>query len=314
MGLTVPCASWFDQRMRSTERNTPPVSLLSRAAAIVGAFDERDPVLTLVELSRRTGLPKSTVHRIVAELVVAAGARAPGVRPSGEGYRLGMWLFERGELVPEHRSLSDAALPVMEDLREATRQRIHLAVLEGVDVVYVEILGTGGVDVASRTGGRLPAHATGVGKAILAYSPAATVRARIEAGLPRLTPRTICTPGGLTQELRKIRSVGMALDLEESHVGVSCVAAPVFGADRKVAAGLSVTGRHRLGRPRDARPRGAHRRLHPEPASCASPASDVSLATRPGPPRERAAGSLPAVGDGVRMPAAGIRNGRGVSA
>jgi DNA-binding IclR family transcriptional regulator len=215
------------------------VSLLSRAAAIVGAFDERDPVLSLVELSRRTGLAKSTVHRIVGELVTL---RVLERQPAGDGYRLGMWLFERGELVPEHRSLSEAALPVMEDLREATRQRIHLAVLEGVDVVYVEILGTGGLEVVSRTGGRLPAHATGVGKAILAYSPAATVQARIEAGLPRLTPRTICTPGGLVRELRKIRSIGMALDLEEAQLGVSCVAAPVFGADHKVTAGLSVTG------------------------------------------------------------------------
>ena len=218
------------------------MSLLARAAAIVGAFDERDPVLGLAELARRTGLPKSSVHRIVAELVTLRVLERQESGPSGEGYRLGLWLFERGELVPAHRSLSGAALPVMEDLREATRQRIHLAVLQGVDVVYVEILGTGGVEVASRTGGRFPAHATGVGKAMLAYSPAATVRARVEAGLPRLTPRTICTPGGLTAELRKIRSVGMALDLEESHVGVSCVAAPVFGADRKVAAALSATG------------------------------------------------------------------------
>jgi IclR family transcriptional regulator, acetate operon repressor len=213
------------------------VSLLSRAAAIVGAFDDRDPVLSLVELSRRTGLPKSTVHRIVGELVTLRV-----LERHDDGYRLGMWLFERGELVPGHRSLSEAALPVMEDLREATRQRIHLAVLDGVDVVYVEILGTGGLEVVSRTGGRLPAHATGVGKAMLAYSPAATVQARIEAGLPRLTPRTISTSGGLVRELRKIRSVGMALDLEEAQLGVSCVAAPVFGADRKVAAGLSVTG------------------------------------------------------------------------
>lgn len=232
--------------MRSTERNTPPVSppvsVLARAASIVGSFDERDPVLSLVELSRRTGLPKSTVHRITAELVGLGMLERQEPGPSGEGYRLGMWLFERGELVPAPRSLSDAALPVMEDLREATRQRIHLAVLEGVDVVYVQILGAGGADVTSRTGGRLPAHATGVGKVILAYSSAGTVRARIEAGLPRLTPRTICTPGGLTRELRKIRSVGMALDLEESHLGASCVAAPVFGADRKVMAGLSVTG------------------------------------------------------------------------
>jgi IclR family transcriptional regulator, acetate operon repressor len=213
------------------------VSLLSRAASIVGAFDDRAPVLSLVELSRRTGLPKSTVHRIVAELVTLRV-----LERHDDGYRLGMWLFERGELVPGHRSLSEAALPVMEDLREATRQRIHLAVLDGVDVVYVEILGTGGLEVVSRTGGRLPAHATGVGKAMLAYSPAATVQARIEAGLPRLTPRTISTSGGLVRELRKIRSVGMALDLEEAQLGVSCVAAPVFGADRKVAAGLSVTG------------------------------------------------------------------------
>ena len=228
--------------MRSTERNAAPVSLLSRAAAIVGAFDERAPVLTLGELSRRTGLAKSTVHRIAAELVTLRVLERQSSGPSGEGYRLGMWLFERGELVPEHRSLSEAALPVMEDLREATRQRIHLAVLDGVDVVYVEILGTGGLDVVSRTGGRLPAHATGVGKVILAYSPAATVQARIDAGLPRLTPRTISTPGGLVREMRKIRSIGMARDLEEAQLGVSCVAAPVFGADRKVAAGLSVTG------------------------------------------------------------------------
>jgi IclR family acetate operon transcriptional repressor len=219
------------------------VTLLARAAAIVGAFDERDPVLGLAELARRTGLPKSSVHRIVAELVSLRVLERQESGRSGEGYRLGLWLFERGELVPAHRSLSEAALPVMEDLREATRQRIHLAVLEGVDVVYVEILGTSGVEVSSRTGGRIPAHATGVGKVILAYSSAATVRARIEAGLPRLTPRTISTPGTLTHELRKIRSVGMALDLEESHVGVSCVAAPVFGADHKVRAGLSVTGR-----------------------------------------------------------------------
>jgi len=218
------------------------VTLLARAAAIIGAFDESRPVLTLAELTRRTGLPKSTAHRIVAELVELRILEWQESGLSGTGYHLGMWLFERGELVPVHRSLSAAALPVMEDLREATRQRIHLAVLEGVDVVYVEILGTSGVDVTSRTGGRLPAHATGVGKVILAYSSAATVRARVEAGLPRLTPRTIATAGNLTRELRKIRSVGMALDLEESHLGVSCVAAPVFGADRRVRAGLSVTG------------------------------------------------------------------------
>ena len=78
------------------------MTLHARAAAIIGAFDDKAPVLSLAELSRRTGLPKSTVHRIVAELVTLRVLDRQGSGPSGEGYRLGMWLFERGELVP-HR-------------------------------------------------------------------------------------------------------------------------------------------------------------------------------------------------------------------
>lgn len=236
--------------MRSTERNdatgvTPvpatPSSVLARAAAVVGAFDEDHPALGIGELARRTGLAKSTVHRLVTELVEL---RMLDRAEEGQGrYRLGMWLFELGELVPSHRTLSDAALPIMEDLLEATHQRIHLAVLDGVDVVYVEILGAVDVDIASRTGGRIPAHATGVGKAMLAYAPQALVRERLDAGLPRLTPRTITTPGALTRELQDIRSEGTAYDREESHVGISCVAAPVFGSNRRVRAGLSITGR-----------------------------------------------------------------------
>jgi IclR family acetate operon transcriptional repressor len=236
--------------MRSTGRTgeTPvtaapsaPSSVLARATAVISAFDEDHPTLGISEITRRTGLAKSTVHRLVGELV---GLRVLDRAEDGQGrYRLGMWLFELGELVPSHRTLSDAALPIMEDLLEATHQRIHLAVLDGIDVVYVEILGALDRSLASRTGGRIPAHATGVGKAILAYSPQAVVRERVEAGLPRLTPRTITAPGALTRELQDIRTEGTAYDREESHVGISCVAAPVFGSNRRVRAALSITGR-----------------------------------------------------------------------
>lgn len=218
-------------------RSGVPSGVLERAAAIVAAFDERSPLLGLAEITRRTGLPKPTVHRLLGQLVALRI-----LDRHDEGYRLGMWLFELGELVPQHRTLSEAARPIMTDLYEATRQRIHLAVLDGIDVVYVDIVGGSDMAIGSRPGGRLPAHATGVGKVILAYSPAAVVRARVEAGLPRLTPRTITTPGALNADLRKIRSMGMALDLEESTLGLSCVAAPVFGVDRKVQAALSITG------------------------------------------------------------------------
>lgn len=212
------------------------MSVLGRATSVLAAFDEGSPVLGVAEIARRSGLAKSTVHRLCGELcAVRLLERHPG------GYRLGTWLFELGELVPVHRTLSQTAQPILEDLREATHQRVHLAVLDGVDVVYVAILGGSSLGLASRVGGRLPAHSTGVGKAILAYSAKAVLQARIDAGLPQLTPRTIGTPEELVREMRRIRSIGMALDAEESHPGVSCVAAPVFGADRKVVAGLSIT-------------------------------------------------------------------------
>lgn len=234
--------------MRSSDRNgagdvthTGRAGVLGRTLALLESFETGDASLSLAELSRRTGLPKPTVHRMTAEL-----CRERMLERLEDGtYRLGLRLFEIGERVQSHRSLSEAALPIMEDLRQVTRQRIHLAVLDGVDVVYVEILGHNALSVGSRTGGRFPAHATGVGKAILAHSPAAVVRARIEAGLPRLTARTITTPGALQRDLQDVRSRGFAQDREESHVGISCVAAPVFGSDGKVRAALSVTGRTR---------------------------------------------------------------------
>ena len=223
--------------MRSTQRDGAGVSVLARAMAVLSAFNESSPVLGVGEIARRSGLAKSTVHRLCGELCsLRVLEKDPG------GYRLGTWLFELGELVPVHRTLTQAAQPILEDLREATHQRVHLAILEGVDVVYVAILGGSSLGLSSRVGGRIPAHATGVGKVMLAYSPAATLQARIEAGLPQLTPRTIGSPEELVREMRRIRSVGMALDAEESHPGVSCVAAPVFGADRRIRAGLSITG------------------------------------------------------------------------
>ena len=216
-----------------------PPGVLGRTLAIIEAFDARASSLSLVELSRRSCLTKSTVFRLASEM-----CRERLLERQEDGtYGLGLRLFEIGERVPIYRSLSEVARPVMEDLREATRQRIHLAVLEGVDVVYVEIVGANLLSVGSRTGGRFPAHVTGVGKALLAYSPAAVVQARIDAGLPRLTPRTITTPGALQRDLHQTRTRGFAQDREESHVGVSCVAAPVFGSDTKVRAALSITGR-----------------------------------------------------------------------
>ena len=235
------------QPMRSTERDDgeagagqAPVSLLERASLVLGCFEPEHTDIGVSDIARRTGLAKSTTHRLVVELV-----RLGLLEESGGGrVRLGLRMFELGQLVPRQRALHEAARPFMEDLREATGNHVHLAVLDGIEVVYVEILRARDVQpLPSRVGGRLPAHATGVGKAILAFSPPDVVRARIEAGLSRRTAYTIIMPGAFARELAAINASGISYDRQESAMGVVCAACPVFGADGTVVAGMSVTGR-----------------------------------------------------------------------
>ena len=152
--------------MCSAERNEPATSVLGRMDRLLRAFDVDHSVLGIAELSRRSGLAKTTTHRLVGELLAL-----DLLEPTGDGVRLGMRLFELGQLVPRQRTLREAALPFMEHLHDATRAPVHLAVLDELEVVYVEILGASALpQLPSRVGGRLPAHMTGVGKAMLAFN------------------------------------------------------------------------------------------------------------------------------------------------
>lgn len=214
-----------------------PISVVGRVTAILAALEAAPGPLGISELAATTGLAKGSVHRLVGQLV---DERILG-RTADSRVDLGVRLFELGSRVALPRTLTDIARPLMDDLHRATDRQVHLAALAGTDVVYIAIV-HGGLPLSSTIGGRLPAHATGVGKAMLAYSPQSVVRERVDAGLTAMTPRTIVTPGGLARDLQDIRSVGTSYDHEESHLGISCVAAPVFGADKRIRAALSVTG------------------------------------------------------------------------
>jgi IclR family transcriptional regulator, acetate operon repressor len=102
--------------------------------------------------------------------------------------------------------------------------------------------GRRGPRVPSRVGGRMPMHCTGVGKALLAFGPPERLAAVLDAGLTRIAPRTIITPGRLNAELVAIRESGVALEREESGAGVTCVAAPVLDVDGAAVAAISITG------------------------------------------------------------------------
>lgn len=213
-------------------------TVVGKAFRIIDAFTPGEISLSLAEISRRTGLPKSTAHRQIALL-----ESWNVLEREGERLRLGLRLFEWGSLVPRQRAMRDAAVPFMEDLYEATHETVHLGLLEDLDVVYVnKISGHQRARVPTSVGARMPSHCTGLGKAILAFSPPAIIDSLLARGLKALTPHSVASPAALRQQLDRIRELGVAFEYEESALGVSCVAAPIRNADGWAVGAISVTG------------------------------------------------------------------------
>jgi len=215
------------------------MSSVARAVTLMSAFRWRDRELSSAELARRADLPRSTAYRMACELA------ALGVLeqlPDGQ-FRLGMQLFEFGQLSLYQRGLRESASTFLADLSSATHQTTHLAVLDNCDVVYLDIITPSPAPrLRSRIGGRLPATVTAVGKAILAFSPPETIAAVVARGLPQLTTNSITDEGRLRAELDKVRKTGLAFDNQEQAVGTSCCASPIFGVRQKVVGAVSVSG------------------------------------------------------------------------
>ncbi|MER5528670.1 IclR family transcriptional regulator [Streptomyces sp. NPDC002677] len=212
-------------------------SVLGKVRPILEAFTADDESLSLADLVRRTGVAKATVHRLCQELVVWGLLERAGC-----DYRLGLRLFEIGQRVHRQRILREVAQPYMEDLLLATRETIHFAIHDGLDVVYLEkILPHRGLSEESRVAGRLPLYCTATGKAILAFSPAALFGEVVRNGLKPFTRHTITSPGRLRGQLERIREGGVATEAEEVRLGYMSMAVPVFGRQDTLAGALSIT-------------------------------------------------------------------------
>ena len=221
-------------------------SVASRVLALLGAFDQEHRSLTLSELARRAGLPLATAHRLVGEL---AGWGALHRRENGE-YVVGRRMWDLGLLAEVQTGLRQIASPFLHDLHAATLATVHLAVRDGYEVLYVDrVSGHVSVPVVSRVGSRLPLHATGVGKVLLAYAPAEVVTS-VLASLTRVTAFTVTQPGRLAEQIRRVHRDGYATTSEEMTLGACSVAVPVRAGDGDVVAalGIVVAG---LGRDRD---------------------------------------------------------------
>ncbi|HEU5332051.1 MAG TPA: IclR family transcriptional regulator [Actinocrinis sp.] len=208
-----------------------------RLLRILEAFDERHRELTLSAIAHRAGLPLATAHRMVHRLA-AWGALERG---DGGAYHIGLRLWEVATLAPRSLGLRQAALPFMEDLYETTHENVQLAVLDGVDTLYIELIsGRSAVLVRTRIGSRWPLHATGVGLVLLAHSDPDLQERVCTAPLQRFTEYTITEPARLRAVLAEIRRTGGAMSDRQITDDAVSVAAPVRGADGRVAAAVSL--------------------------------------------------------------------------
>ncbi|MFJ9543765.1 IclR family transcriptional regulator [Streptomyces sp. NPDC101225] len=200
---------------------TPP-SILSKAFDLLRAFNTHERVMTLSELSEASGLPKSTVHRLLARLI-ELGA----IEHHGGGYRIGIELFQLGSTTPAG-AMRDLAMPHMAALHRWTGHTVHLGVLRQFDVVYLEKMARNGrPSDPSGVGARLPACCTAVGKAMLAHESLDDLKHFLPAPLPTLTPHTITGVDRLIAELRLIRQGDLAREHQEARLGLACVASPI---------------------------------------------------------------------------------------
>jgi DNA-binding IclR family transcriptional regulator len=224
---------------RANPGGTGPV--LARALRLLGTFSERHPAMTLSELSRRSGLPVSTVHRMAGELL-AWGALE---RDDVGRYRIGLRLWEVAALAPRGQGLRERALPFLEDLSQITRENVQLAVREGTELVFVErIAGSGAVPVLTRVGGRFALTATGVGLVLLAHAPD-DVREDVLGGpIPRFTEYTVTDPARLRELLADVRGNGYSISDRQVTDDALSVGAPIRDARGTVVAAVSLVVRH----------------------------------------------------------------------
>lgn len=215
-----------------------PLSAVGKVMVILDCFRDTNRHLRLSDITRRTGLPSSTAHRVLSEL-----REWNALERTPNGYRVGVRMFGIGSAVQSQDRIYEAATPIMQEVFAATGENVHLSMLDGSEVVFVlKLTGQRSFPIVTRPGGRLPAHATASGRVMLAHSSAEVIEAVMRGEREKLTSNTIDDADSLLAELNEARVNGYVVSVAEVGVGSTSVAAPVFDWNGDVLAALSVVG------------------------------------------------------------------------
>jgi len=209
------------------------------ALAVLEVLASAGAGMTLADIASEAKRPKASAYRVLHTLIRRGYARAVG----GGVYAPGPKILSLAGRMRADLGLSRLALPILRQLEDVTRETIHLGLFTGTEAIYIEKLEARDFfAVQSYVGMSMKLHCTAIGKCILANLPSVERRKLLGGGrLERSTPRTLTSLPALDEELDKVLQAGYAIDDEENHVGIRCVAAPVFREDGAVLGGVSVT-------------------------------------------------------------------------
>lgn len=201
----------------------PGQSVTGRVLTILTVFERSLAPRSLTEISAETGLPLSTTHRLVGELEDWGALQ----RDDNGRYQIGLRLWELGQHAG--RQVREIARPLLQDLFTLTQETVHIAVRENAEVLYIDrVYGTRRVPQASRVGGRLPLHATAVGKVLLAFEEPWVREAILTRPLESRTVNTHTDPDALRAELATVRSQSFAVTVDETRLGATSIAVPIY--------------------------------------------------------------------------------------
>lgn len=219
------------------------VQAVERTLAILEVLAKEGTPMALSDISHKVKLNISTVHRLLNTLISRDFVQQD---TQSSKYRLGLKIFEIGNAALYTLDIRAAAKPYLKELVEKCNETANLVILDGSEVVYIDQVESSSIiKMFAKLGSRGPAHCTGSGKVLLAYTSEKELEFLFgNRPLRKFTYKTITDLDELKKELRKIKAQGYAIDDEELEEGVHCVAVPVKNHEGKIIAALSVSGPH----------------------------------------------------------------------
>jgi DNA-binding IclR family transcriptional regulator len=237
--------------MASSKKDRYLINSIIRASNVLRCFSKERSHFTIGELARQLHLDRSTTYRILLSLEKCKLVEKD--EKTGE-YSLGMAAFEIGNTYLRQMDFVLISKPVMVDLAAKLQETVHLAVLSGAEIVYVDKVDSPRtLGVMSKIGQRGSLHSTALGKVLLAFLPEAeSSRVMKQTKLTPFTTNTVSSRAKLMEELKKVRRQGYAFDFRESEEGVECIAAPIRDHLGNVIAAISISGpQKKIGTPNE---------------------------------------------------------------